>query len=140
MRKLVGILACVALSASVVAAQVTPEELAVQAAAVAAAQAELDSLTCLYHAGLVQAEVDSNAVLAGVVVGTGSPIVDPYYLEIVVPYADWDPATKSLWRLELRQSGVEYITKSPGYYSVHRGNARAFLAVLEQFIVSLEEE
>lgn len=140
----------IALAVALVApalAQVTPEELAAQAAAVAEAQAALDSLTSLAYAEALAALADSNETLAAagvqvliVTPAAGTGLRDAEYVDVDIPYTEWDAATRRLWVLELRESGVAAIFASVGRYSVHRGNVPAFLALVETFIDGLAAE
>lgn len=140
----------IALAVAMVApavAEVTPEDLAEQAAVVAAAQSALDSLTSLSYAQSLAALADSNETLAtaGVQIEIATPadltgLRDPEYVDVDIPVAEWDAATRRLWSLELRESGVAAIFVAVGRYSVHRGNVPAFLALVETFIDGLAEE
>jgi hypothetical protein len=50
-------------------------------------------------------------------------------------------ADRRAWNMDLRESGIGAIARGePGSYSVHGRDVAAFLALVEEFIVSLEEE
>jgi len=140
-------IALVAFVVGSAAAEVTREELAAQAAAVAEAQAALDSLFSLANAQALAALADSNEALAAasvqVLIATPSSVSglrDPDYVDVDIPYSTWDAATRRLWVLTLREDGIAAINAGLGRYTLHRGNVPAFLTLVELFLDSAEDE
>lgn len=129
------------LLAGSVLAEVTEEDLAEQAAKVAAEQAKLDSLTSLSAAQTWQAVVDSDEVLtlygleaqvASRPAGGGDR--DPMYIDTVVPYFTWTPFQQRVWNWTLSTSGPLVIKVSADRYTIHRGNMAAFVALFKTFV------
>lgn len=123
------------------------EQIAAEQAAAAAALERADSLASMSYAAGVQAVVDEDSDLDGVVVQVasrapgGSRLRDPKHCDITLPaYADWDTATRRLWRATLADAALDVTMAAAGRYTVHQKEAPVLLASYKAFVASLAEE
>ena len=121
---------------------VTVEDIAKQAAVVAAQQAVLDSMTSQSHADALQATVDADSTLATnsvrilvASVRVESGVRDPEYVCVDVPRGKWGALAQRMWDFEVRSLPV-IATAIPGRYLVHRVRVPAVLTATASFITS----
>ena len=139
---------CVAQDEELAAEQAAfAEQVAAERAAAAAALERADSLASMSYAVGVQAVVDEDSDLDGVLVAvasrapTGSRLRDPKHVDVTLPaYAEWDTATRRLWRADLSDAKLSFAMVAPGRYTVHQAQAGALFVRYVAFLATLAAE
>ena len=133
------------------ASAVTLEEIEAKRVELTQTQAELDSLSSLAAAEVLQAALDSavtsqDSLLAayGVTVAIApirveSGVRDPEAVLVTVPVGDWDPVPRALW--SVAEISFRFDKLGTGQYLPIRYEAPAFLSTIAAFITAnIEEE